>query len=176
MYLLGVKKAFLVPGRVVSLKRTPAGASAVPYRVLSHFVLEVHVTLVHLRGGNISSHAQKTRSWCPFGILFKNFNEHSQNFNMGVPPVPTPRIKSPLLCTNFHNGANEFFLHLHCHAIQTHFHRKGCAPGLVFKLRKHSLRTLVVSLTGAKETRPLGMRILVKTSPRKPSITRVLAA
>ena len=34
---------------------------------------------------------------------------------------------------------NEFYLHVHCLANQTHFHMKGCAPGLVMKQRQNVL-------------------------------------
>ena len=34
---------------------------------------------------------------------------------------------------------NEFYLQVYCLANQTHFHMKGCAPGLVLKQRKRQL-------------------------------------
>ena len=105
------------------------------------------------------SHAHKTGSWYSFWVPFRISNEQPRPF---YGSIPHPGIKLPLLFANFHiNFANEFFIHVHCHTNQTHFHIKGCAPELVFQLSKHLLRTLVVSLASAKETRPLGMRILI---------------
>ena len=43
LYLLGVKKAVLVPVRVFSLKRSKAGALVVPFRVLSRKIVTVDI-------------------------------------------------------------------------------------------------------------------------------------
>ena len=94
----------------------------------------------------------------PFGIPFRNSNEQPRPFYMGVSPT---QGFNPHFCLQIFIFANEFYKHVHCHANQTHFHMKGWAPGLVFQLSQHLLRTLEVSFANTKETRPLGMRILI---------------
>ena len=108
-------------------------------------------------------------------VLFKIANEQLCRFWMvGVPPLPPthplPQHNLGLTFTLVFKLSyeNEFLLHVHCHANQTHFHtcRKGYAPGLVFKFREHSLRTLVISFAGGKETSwPLGKWELVNQGP-----------
>ena len=39
-----------------------------------------------------------------------------------------------------HCYENEFYLHVYCLANQTRFHNKGCATGLVLKLRQKATR------------------------------------
>ena len=47
--------------------------------------------------------------------------------------------KRALVYWTFHMDMNEFYLHVHCLANQTHFHMKGCAPGLVLKQRQKAI-------------------------------------
>ena len=49
--------------------------------------------------------------------------------------MPYSSTSKQVLVHNLSYG-NEFYLHVHCHANQTHFHIKGCAPRLVLKRRQ----------------------------------------
>ena len=75
----------------------------------------------------------------PFGIPFRNSNEQPRPFYMGVSPT---QGFNPHFCLQIFIFANEFYKHVHCHTNQTHFDMKGWAPGLVFQLSQHLLRTL----------------------------------
>ena len=86
---------------MLSLKRSTAGALAVPCRVLSpknydkrhltinYFfkfrLIKTH-NLVLLEGGKNSCHAHKTEFWYLLGVLFKISDELPRPFYMGVPP------------------------------------------------------------------------------------------
>ena len=89
---LGVTKVGLVPVKVVSLKRSIAGAFVVSYMVLglekSVSVCVCVLELVPLRGEKNSSHTHKTGSWYFLGVVFKIFDKQPSHFYMGVPHTP----------------------------------------------------------------------------------------
>ena len=58
---------------------------------------------------------------------------------------PFPRclfssVSKRVLVHNLSYGNELSLLHVHCLANQTHFHNKGCAPGLVLKQRQKTTR------------------------------------
>jgi len=66
--------------RVFSLKRSTAGAFAVPFKVLSRKNMTADNVLFYdwylLGVKNISRHAHKTGPWYLLGVLFKISDEH----------------------------------------------------------------------------------------------------
>ena len=134
------------------------GASLLPFSVLSHFGLE----LVPPRGEkNFKPRPQNRILVLPLGFLSEILTSNPVLFIWEYPP---PRDLTRTFVCKLSYLQMSFTNMFTVTQIKTHFHIKCCAPELVFQLKKHLLRTLVVSFANAKETRPLGMRILISNN------------